>query len=59
MYLLARCDYIIDPPSTYTMWASFYGNVPLYMITDPTQSILLDSFQTCHTWINTEKQNYE
>lgn len=34
LYLLARCQYIAGPPSTYSMWASFYGKVPLYMIRD-------------------------
>ena len=34
LYLLAACDYIIGPPSTFTMWASFYGNTPLYVIRD-------------------------
>lgn len=29
LYALARCDYIMGPPSTYTQWASFYGNKPL------------------------------
>ena len=28
LYLLA--NYIAGPPSTYTMWASFYGSVPLW-----------------------------
>jgi hypothetical protein len=32
MYAFAECDYILGPPSTYTMWASFYGAKPLYMI---------------------------
>ncbi|MFN8430885.1 MAG: hypothetical protein U0V04_12990 [Spirosomataceae bacterium] len=32
MYCLAACDYIIGPPSTYTMWASFYGKVPIQKI---------------------------
>jgi hypothetical protein len=34
MYSFARCDLLLGPPSTYTMWASFYGQVPLYMIED-------------------------
>jgi len=34
LYSFARCDFIIGPPSTYTMWAAFYGQVPLYMIED-------------------------
>jgi len=32
LYLLAKCNYIIGPPSTYSLWASFYGDVPLYQI---------------------------
>lgn len=32
MYSFAKCDLILGPPSTYSMWASFYGNVPLYQI---------------------------
>jgi hypothetical protein len=31
---LARCDYIMGPPSTYTQWASFYGNKPLLLLKD-------------------------
>ena len=34
LYALAGCDRIIGPPSTYTTWASFYGDVPLYVIRD-------------------------
>jgi len=30
MYILSDCDYIIGPHSTYSMWASFYGQKPLY-----------------------------
>lgn len=29
MYSLAETDFLIGPPSTFTGWASFYGNVPL------------------------------
>ena len=34
MYALAACDYIIGPPSSFSGWASFYGQVPLYFITN-------------------------
>jgi hypothetical protein len=44
MYSFARCDYIVGPPSTYTMWASFYGGVPLYMIEDSSKSPALTDF---------------
>jgi len=46
MYSLARCHYIAGPPSTYSMWASVYGNKPLYMIKDPEASIMPDDFKT-------------
>ena len=45
MYSLAQCDYIIGPPSTYSLWASFYGKVPLYTIKCPSQNITIDDFQ--------------
>jgi hypothetical protein len=45
LYCLARCAYIIGPPSTYTMWASFYGNVPLYMIHDPLKTVAIKDFK--------------
>lgn len=34
MYILAACDLIMGPPSTYSLWASFYGDKPLYQIRD-------------------------
>ena len=29
LYSLAACDYIMGPPSSFSLWASFYGNRPL------------------------------
>lgn len=34
MYALAACDLIIGPPSTFSGWASFVGNTPIYFIED-------------------------
>lgn len=45
LYILASCDYIIGPPSTFTMWASFYGRVPLYKISDIDMSPQLNGFK--------------
>jgi hypothetical protein len=45
LYSLAFCDYIIGPPSTYSMWASFYGKVPLLHIIQPDQIIRLSDFR--------------
>ncbi len=30
MYTLAACDYILGPPSTFSGWASFYGEKPVF-----------------------------
>lgn len=35
MYVLAECDEIYGPQSSFSGWASFYGNVPLCWITTP------------------------
>lgn len=35
LLLLSKCNYIIGPPSTFSGWASFWGNVPKYTILDP------------------------
>lgn len=44
MYSFAKCDYIIGPPSTYTGWASFYGEKPFCTLTDPGQIMTLKDF---------------
>jgi hypothetical protein len=44
LYSLARCDLLIGVPSTYAAWASFYGRVPLYSISDPRKTSTLDDF---------------
>jgi hypothetical protein len=42
---LSKCDYIIGPPSTYSAWASFYGNVPLVHFESIDQVINLSDFK--------------
>ena len=32
MYSLAETDFMVGPPSTYTEWASFYGQKPLLVM---------------------------
>jgi hypothetical protein len=44
MYTLAACDYIMGPPSTYTLWASFYGRKPLYQFRGLSTPVTLDRF---------------
>ncbi|XWK87027.1 MAG: alpha-1,2-fucosyltransferase [Phormidium sp.] len=50
MYSLAECDYIVGPPSSYTMWASFYGDRPLYKIRDVNQEPNLHEFVHFYEW---------
>jgi hypothetical protein len=46
LYELSHCDYIIGPPSTYSMWASFMGKVPLCIIDRKDKNITdLNSFR--------------
>jgi hypothetical protein len=32
LYGLAACDFLIGPPSTFSRWAAFYGDVPVHWI---------------------------
>jgi hypothetical protein len=45
MYSLAKCDYIIGPPSTYSLWAAYYGGVPLFFVQDPNEQVSLEKFR--------------
>jgi len=44
LYSLAQCDYLMGTVSTYTLWASFYGKVQLYMIQDLDRSPSIADF---------------
>jgi hypothetical protein len=46
LYALAGCDFLIGVSSTYSGWASYYGQVPMFKFDDPLQPISLDQFQT-------------
>lgn len=45
LYTLAQCNYLIGPPSTYTMWASYYSDIPLCMVKDPEMEISVSQFK--------------
>lgn len=34
LFALSRCDYLLGPPSTYSAWASYCGDVPLRFLFD-------------------------
>jgi hypothetical protein len=44
LYSLARCDYILGPESSYSLWASFYGDTPRYVVDDPHRVVALGDF---------------
>lgn len=44
LYALSCCDYIIGPPSSFSQWASFYGEVPICFLLDINQEFFKDSF---------------
>ena len=46
LYGLAQCDYIFGPPSTYSQWASFYGDVPLCLILHAEQNVTFKHFSS-------------
>jgi hypothetical protein len=45
LYALAACDYIIGPPSTFSRWASFYGQTPLWEMRDADSTPKLEEFE--------------
>jgi len=45
MYTLAECDYIIGPPSTYSLWACLYGDKKLYVVQNPKDVITEETFR--------------
>ena len=44
-YLMSNCDYLLGPPSTFTIWASFMGGAKLCLLHDPNRPILLTDFK--------------
>jgi hypothetical protein len=44
LYCLSLCDYIIGPPSTFSLWASFVGSKLLYHIEDSRKPFVLNDF---------------
>ena len=43
---LSACDYIVGPPSTYSNWAAWYGDVPLCHVKNPETPLRLEHFKS-------------
>lgn len=56
LYALAACDYVVGPPSTYTLWASFYGNVPLVQMINAQTSPAITDFAPARDFESTADQ---
>ena len=46
-YLMSQCNYLIGPPSTFSLWASYVGKTPYYHIKDVIEDISLNNFKCC------------
>ena len=46
-HVMSQCDYLIGPPSTFTMWASYMVQAKLFHIVDKTGDIDLSDFSSC------------
>lgn len=47
-FIMSECDRIIGPPSTFSMWASYLGEVPRFEIILPDAKISLTDFSICN-----------
>ena len=47
-YLMSKADYIIGPPSTFSMWASYIGETSYYHIYNKDEILSLDKFIICN-----------
>ncbi len=44
-HLMGMCDYLLGPPSTFTMWASFIGGAKLSFLKSAEQKIKISDFE--------------
>lgn len=45
LFALAGCDFLVGPPSSFSLWASFYGRTPLFMMVRDELPGSLDDFR--------------
>ena len=48
LYALAQCDYLLGTLSTFSQWASFYGNKPLYQVREASERPELAQFRVSY-----------
>ena len=47
-FLMKQCDYLVGPPSTFTLWASYSASVKYFHIIDPGSGLCLEDFLVCN-----------
>ncbi len=45
LWAMSKCDYLMGPPSTFSMWASFWNNSPLWFMEDDNSVVSLNQFK--------------
>lgn len=45
--IMSKCDYLIGPPSTFTLWASYLGGVKYFHIENNSGAISINDFKIC------------
>ena len=45
LMILAKCDFIIGPPSSFSQWASFYGETPLGVIKNDLDLVISSDYK--------------
>lgn len=45
LHALSCCDYLVGPPSSFSLWAAFHGGALLCHLTDPTRTLELADFR--------------
>lgn len=46
-YVMAKCDYLIGPPSSFTIWASYMGKPKYYHVKKADEELSLEGFCSC------------
>ena len=60
LYSLSLCDFIFGPPSSFSRFASFYGDVPISFITDiHNHSFVFRTIESYNTYSNGEKVEFD
>lgn len=45
LHALSHCDYVVGPPSSFSLWAAFHGEARLCHVTDPTGNLEITDFR--------------